>query len=749
MTLELAYSYDFRLVAVSVAIAILAAYTTLDVAGRLTTVGGRDAWFGWLIGGAVTAGIGVWSMHFVGMLAIRSPLPIDYDWRWVIISVIPAIFAAGFVLNAVSHPILGWRRLIGASFLMGSGIAGMHYIGMRAMKIPARIEYNLGLVGVSVMLAAAISWAALLITFRFNEDPINQKIWKKVVAGIVMGSAIPTMHYTGMAAVTFQTKLETLSDNLLLNGHSSFLAIGVILSTLIILSVVLLTAFFDRRIAVEISRAETLQEGKQQLQKLVEQQQTLFKVVTKIRESLDLTTIFSTTTEEVRQSLNADRVAVFHFDLNSDYTTNFSEGSFISETVLPDFESALNIKFRDSCFAELYAQRYKQGRIQVLSDLHNANIRDCHIDLLSKIQVKSQLVVPIIKSDFLWGLLCIHQCAGPREWEISEIQFVQQVATQLGVALQQSELFSQTQQQSEQLSKTLTELKQAQLTMVQAEKMSSLGRMVAGIAHEINNPISFIHGNLLHVDAYTQDLFRLIHLYQEHLPAPPQDLQEEIENVDFDFLEEDFTKLLQSMKTGTDRIREIVLSMRHFSRLDGGNINAVDIHKSIDNTLTILHNRLKARSDRPVIEIVREYGHLPKIDCYAGQLNQVFMNLLSNAIDALEESICKQKIGAAEHSSIRQNQFSANPKIQIFTQLLSDDWVSIQIIDNGPGMGNEVRSHIFEPFYTTKPPGKGTGLGLAISYQIVVEKHHGKFRCNSTPGKGTEFVIEVPVRQTL
>ena len=270
---------------------------------------------------------------------------------------------------------------------------------------------------------------------------------------------------------------------------------------------------------------------------------------------------------------------------------------------------------------------------------------------------------------------------------------------------------------------------------------------MAGIAHEINNPVSFIHGNLFHVESYTQDLFRLIHLYQDHFRTPPQAIQEEIENVNFDFLEEDFTKLLRSMKTGTDRIREIVLSMRHFSRLDGTHLNAVDIHASIDNTLTILHNRLKAKPNRPVIEIVKEYGQLPKIDCYSGQLNQVFMNLLSNAIDALEESVGRPKIGIVEYPSHLSNEVSDNPKIQICTHLISDDWVSIQIIDNGPGMEAEVQSHIFEPFFTTKPMGQGTGLGLAISYQIVVDKHNGKFRCNSTPGKGTEFVIEVPVRQ--
>ena len=751
MILELAYSYDFRLVVISVAIAILAAYTTLDVASRLTTIQSHAAWISWLFGGAVTTGIGVWSMHFVGMLAIRLPLPIDYDWRWVIISVIPAIFATGLALSVVSHPGLGGLRLIGAGALMGAGIAGMHYIGMAAMLTQAAIQYDPGLVAVSVGLAVTISGAALLITFHLNEDPIRQNYWKKIVVAIVMGTAIPIMHYTGMAAVTFQQKPETLSATLGQTHNSPRLAIAVILGALIILSVVLLTAFFDRRISLEINRADALQAGKQQLQQLVEQQQTLFTVVSKIRESLDLETIFQTTTAEVRQSLNADRVGIFRFNRNSDLTVesrvDFAEGTFVAETVLPDFDPTLNLKFRDACFAELYAHQYRLGRIQVVSDIYNAGIKACHINLLAKVQIKAQLVIPIIKSDHLWGLLCIHQCAQTRNWDPSEVQFVQQVATQLGVALQQAELFIQTQRQSERISQTLKQLQQAQLTMVQAEKMSSLGQMVAGIAHEINNPISFIHGNLFHIDTYTQDLLGLIHLYQKHLSVPPPEIQAEIESIDLDFLETDFTKLLRSMRTGTNRIREIVLSMRHFSHLDGANVNAVNIHEGIDHTLTILHNRLKAKPNRPAIEIDRQYGQLPLVDCYAGQLNQVFMNLLSNAIDALEESNCAPKLVTAAPPSNQSNRSTDTPKIEIFTSLLGDDCVSIQIMDNGLGMNDDVRSRIFEPFFTTKPAGQGTGLGLAISYQIVVEKHKGKFWCNSTPGRGTKFVIEVPVRQ--
>lgn len=283
------------------------------------------------------------------------------------------------------------------------------------------------------------------------------------------------------------------------------------------------------------------------------------------------------------------------------------------------------------------------------------------------------------------------------------------------------------------LSQTLDDLKKTQAQMVQAEKMSSLGQLVAGVAHEINNPVNFIYGNLSHAKEYTDDLLEAINLYQATYPEPGGELEEAIEDLEIDFLAEDLPKLLNSMKVGAERIHAIVSSLRNFSRLDEVDLKEADLHEGIDSTLMILQNRLKKHSDRVQIAVNRKYGNLPKVECLPGQLNQVFMNIISNAIDALEESLQRQTV--------------EQPEITITTHLESDQSVVIAIADNGSGMPEAVCKRIFDPFFTTKAVGKGTGMGLSISYQVVVEKHGGDLTCQSTPGQGTEFAMTLPIRQ--
>lgn len=279
-----------------------------------------------------------------------------------------------------------------------------------------------------------------------------------------------------------------------------------------------------------------------------------------------------------------------------------------------------------------------------------------------------------------------------------------------------------------QLRNTLQELKQTQSQLIQNEKMSSLGQLVAGVAHEINNPVTFIHCNLPYVSGYVQDLLEFVKLYQQEYPEPSQAIQERAEAIDLNFLTADLPKVLSSMKVGTDRIHQIVLSLRNFSRLDEAANRQFNIHEGIDSTLLILQHRLKPTADFIGIEVIKEYGKLPLVECYAGQLNQVFMNLLSNAIDALEEA-----------------KDNPAPQIRITTSVLDGNMVVIRIGDNGTGIPEAVMRQIFDPFFTTKPVGKGTGLGLSISYQIIVDKHGGMMKCFSEPGKGTEFYIELPI----
>lgn len=300
-------------------------------------------------------------------------------------------------------------------------------------------------------------------------------------------------------------------------------------------------------------------------------------------------------------------------------------------------------------------------------------------------------------------------------------------------ALRQSE--ARLKKQTLQLKKALRKLSQTQAQLVQTEKMSSLGQLVAGVAHEINNPVSFIYGNIGYASQYITDLMHLVQLYSKHYPHPSDEVQAFIEEIDLNFLMADMPKLLSSIKLGAERIREIVLSLRNFSRHDQSQKKPVDIHEGIDSALLILQNRLKVTSRHSAIAVVKEYGDLPLVECYAGQLNQVFMNILSNAIDALQE-------GSQEQPALLL------PTIQICTKILDGDRVLIRIADNGPGMTEKIRSKLFDPFFTTKPVGEGTGLGLFISYQIVVEKHGGQLTCISQPGKGAEFLIEIPIEQS-
>jgi len=292
-------------------------------------------------------------------------------------------------------------------------------------------------------------------------------------------------------------------------------------------------------------------------------------------------------------------------------------------------------------------------------------------------------------------------------------------------------------QEKEKAEQALKQLQQMQIQLIQTEKMSALGNLVSGVAHEINNPVGFLAGNLQPARDYIQDLFGLIDLYQEKYSTFDPDIYAEIEKIDLEYLREDLPKLISSMEEGVNRLKDISASLRIFSRTDSDRPISFNVHQGLDSTLLILKHRLKANETRPEIEVVKDYGDLPSVECYAGQLNQVFMNLLANAIDALEES--KQGWSFED--------IKANPhQIGVRTKLSKDrQRVLIHISDNGPGMMPDVKECIFEQSFTTKAVGKGTGLGLAIARQIIVDKHGGNLYCCSKPGQGAEFIIELPI----
>ncbi|MCT7991372.1 PAS domain-containing protein [Laspinema olomoucense] len=307
-------------------------------------------------------------------------------------------------------------------------------------------------------------------------------------------------------------------------------------------------------------------------------------------------------------------------------------------------------------------------------------------------------------------------------------------------ALMKSE--AQLELRARELEETLYELQRTQTQLIQTERMSGLGQMVAGIAHEVNNPVGFIYGNIVHATSYIDDLVNLVNLYQKHYPEPDPEILEEIEEIDLEFLFEDLPRLLRSMKVGAERIREIVRSLRNFSRLDEADNKQVNIHEGIDSTLLILQHHLKDESlnsnSNNNITVIKEYGDLPRVDCYPSELNQVFLNIITNAIDVLKPQDPPRQITIRTEAVIRD---------QTSSEQSSPDWIIIRIIDNGPGMTPEIQQRMFDPFFTTKPVGMGTGLGLSISYQIIVEQHKGKLTCSSELGKGTELIIELPLHQ--
>jgi signal transduction histidine kinase len=364
-----------------------------------------------------------------------------------------------------------------------------------------------------------------------------------------------------------------------------------------------------------------------------------------------------------------------------------------------------------------------------------------------KYQIKSILCHPILNQGQFIGIIYVENNLNIGAFTSERLKILQLLSSQAAISIENAQLYGKledkvkerTQQLNDKnlsLEKALAELKLTQLQLIQTEKMSSLGQMVAGIAHEINNPVNFIYANVDYANSYIDSLISLINTYQQEYPEPTHLIKKKLSEIELDFLMADLPKVLNSMAVGAERIRQLVLGLRNFSRLDESGRKLVNIHEGIDSTLMILQPRFKEKLGYSSNLVIKDYGNLPLVPCYVSQLNQVFMNIISNAIDALHKY---------EQDLLLEERDNFLSQIKITTSIINDDWVRISIKDNAMGITPEIKNQIFDPFFTTKPVGEGTGLGLSISYQIIVDKHGGRIDCVSEPGKGTEFIIEIPI----
>lgn len=454
-----------------------------------------------------------------------------------------------------------------------------------------------------------------------------------------------------------------------------------------------------------------------------QKERLLNQLTLSIRSSLNLTTILTTAVGEIATNLGVEYVAFLQYFSEQKLWSNISE-------------------YRQNDNLQISLEREIADENNQIADrlLHSETVQIEEMNIgcdsnkcFAQICPGAWLLVPLKVDSMVWGTLCAVKENSSYRWQVFEVELLRAVADSVAIAIKKAELYQESQSYAQQLEAALSELKSTQAQLVQNANMASLGQLIAGIAHEINNPTNFIYGNVSSATEYARELLNLSQLYQHHYPEPVAEIAHQLEAIDIDFIAEDYPKLMNSIKKGATRIKQIVLSLRNFSRLGEKEYKTVDIHEGIDNSLVILQHRLRGTNNEDGIEIIKNYSELPKISCYASLLNQVFVNLIANAIDAVENQPSPRRIAISTKESVFESRSHSIPS------------VAIHIADNGCGMSDDVRDRIFDPFFSTKPVGSGTGLGLAICHNIIVEKHGGQISCISTPAEGTEFIVQIPI----
>ena len=573
-------TYSLPLVALSIAIATLASYTALDLSSLISLIDRARLRCGWLAAGAASMGIGIWAMHFIGMLAFSVSVPLGYDFGATFLSLAIAMFVSYFALNAVTRPVLKRERLAVGGVLMGLGIASMHYVGMTALQMEPPIDYDPWLLVTSVGIAIATSTTALWLAHRLSVEDKSHVIIKRIGAAGVMGIAIAGMHYTGMASAQFQANAICTT----LNGiRGPWLGATIALFTVTILTATLVVSRFDARTAYLRGKNDALEE---QVKKRTGELEGA------LRQYEQTTSILEQTRKRMEQEIERRKAAQQRLEI----------------------------------------EKEEQHRL-------------------------------------------IHM------------------------------------------------LEEANQQLLQSEKLASIGQLAAGVAHEINNPVSFVNANLNTLKHWVRQLLAVIVAQEAAIGTPAAEMLKPVAkmegDLDLDYVRNDIMMLIDESIEGAMRVRQIVRDLRDFSRPSGEEWALADLHAGLESTLNVVHNEIKYKAN-----VIRDYGELPPVECNAAQLNQVFMNLLVNASQAIKEQ----------------------GTITVRTACWGDI-VTVSITDTGAGIAEEIIGRIFDPFFTTKPLGQGTGLGLSISHGIV-EHHRGRIEVESRAGEGTTFTVTIPVRRS-